>query len=132
MQKAEIGEGTLPRKVRRSTTNLSLSLLSTLGRSWEDIGFDHNPVSNNSVLLRIAAKYDASVFQVVLRWAIWENVVTIPRSSDPKHIALNFASQFVPLNEQDIEFIRGLQGLIAEDEITEAIEKSVSSERLTE
>ena len=104
----------------------SFFFYSTLGRSWLDLGFDHNPVLNNSGLAKIAAKYDSSIPQVVLRWAMWENVATIPRSSDPKHIALNFAAQFLPLSEQDIEYVRSLQGLISEDDFEESIGKLVS------
>ena len=78
------------------------------------------------MLNSIAAKYDASIPQVVLRWAMWEDVVVVPRSSDSKHIALNFASQYVPLNEDDVNAIRGMQGEINEDELAAAIEKTVS------
>lgn len=78
------------------------------------------------ILTNIAARYDASVAQVVLRWALWENVVVVPRSSNANHIALNFAAQYVPLNADDVNMIRELQGQIDEDELTEAIEKSVS------
>ena len=101
-------------------------VFSTLGRSWADIGLAYNPVLNNSVLANIAASYDTSVAQVVLRWAMWENVVVVPRSSDFKHIALNFAAQYTPLNARDVHVIRELQGQIDEDEIAAAIEKTVS------
>ena len=104
----------------------NLIVFSTLGRSWADVGLQYNPVLNSSVLNSIAAKYDASVPQVVLRWAMWENVVVVPRSSNFKHIALNFASQYVPLNAPDVQAIREMQGQISEEELAAAIEKTVS------
>ena len=78
------------------------------------------------MLTSIAAKYDASVAQVVLRWAMWEDVVVVPRSSNFKHIALNFAAQYVPINTRDVHTIQALQGQIDEDEIAGAIAKTVS------
>ena len=99
---------------------------STLGRSWSDLDFPYNPVFNSSVLRAIASSYDVTVAQVVLRWALWENVVVVPRSSNYQHIALNFASQYVPLNARDVRMIRNLQGQINEDEFNEAFENKVS------
>ena len=107
-------------------TSVIICYSSTLGRSWLDVGLAYNPVLNNSLLTHIAASYDASVAQVVLRWAMWENVVVVPRSSNFKHIALNFAAQYVPLNERDVHVIRELQGQINEDEVTAAFAKKVT------
>ena len=89
------------------------------------MGLTYNPVLNNSVLANIAAKYDASVAQIVLRWAMWENVVVVARSGNFKHIALNFAAQYVPINVRDVHVIRELQGQIDENEIAAAIAQTV-------
>ena len=51
--------------------------------------------------------------------------MVVPRSSNVKHIALNFASQYIPLNARDVRMIRELQGEIDEDEVAAAIEKTV-------
>lgn len=45
--------------------------------------------TDNPVLQRLAAKYDKSPVQVILRWHLEHGLVPIPRSTNPDHIRAN-------------------------------------------
>ena len=85
---------------------------STLGESWVREGMAYNPVIENEGLRRIAHRFDADVPRVVLRWTIGNDVIAIPRSSNPDHIATNLVLSFIEFDQHDIEYITGLKNTL--------------------
>lgn len=57
---------------------------------------------------KIAAKYNKTPIQVVLRWDIQKGVITIPRSGKPKEIISNARIFDFELTEEDVAVIDGL------------------------
>lgn len=58
---------------------------STLGTQHRD-GNDGNPVLANPIVLGLASKHGRSVAEVVLSWALQNDMSVIPRSSKKEHI----------------------------------------------
>ena len=85
---------------------------STLGTAWVNGGVvDYNPVlSDRTTLAHVAVERDASIPQVVLRWAIDSGVVVIPRSADRVHINTNYMALETVVTKADREQIDGLEG----------------------
>ena len=77
---------------------------STLGDSWVREGLGYNPVLQDQGLKRISHWFDADIARVVLRWAIGNDVIVIPRSSNPHHIATNLMLGVIKLEPADIEY----------------------------
>lgn len=63
---------------------------------------------DNPVLTEIAAKYNKSVAQVILRWDLQHGVVTIPKSTKEHRIAENAAVFDFELTAEDMARIDGL------------------------
>lgn len=63
-------------------------------------------VFDDEVVTELAAKYDRSPAQVVLRWALDRDVVVLPRSTSPEHIEDNVALDW-SLDEADRELLDG-------------------------
>jgi diketogulonate reductase-like aldo/keto reductase len=57
---------------------------STLGTQHRDVS--ENPVLNSMVVQRLAEKHQRSVAEVVLSWALQNDMSVIPRSSKKHHI----------------------------------------------
>ena len=62
----------------------------------------------NPVLKEIAAKYDKSPAQVILRWDIQHGFVTIPKSDDPDHQRSNLDVFDFALSDEDMARIDSL------------------------
>ncbi|CAM4268280.1 diketogulonate reductase-like aldo/keto reductase [Paenibacillus endophyticus] len=63
---------------------------------------------DNPLLLQLAAKYDKSVAQIILRWDLQTGVVTIPKSTNEARIMANAAIFDFELSEADMELIAGM------------------------
>lgn len=63
---------------------------------------------NDSVLKKIADKYNKSVAQVILRWDLQKGVVVIPGSSNPEHIQENIEIFDFELTDEEMEQINKL------------------------
>ncbi|EDO44979.1 predicted protein, partial [Nematostella vectensis] len=87
------------RKARRFCNKHGIRYIgySTLGKT--------NPVLQSKVFSEISSHYEYVISQVVLRWAIHQNVTVIPRSRNSRNIYLNFRSLDLSLNENEIEMI---------------------------
>jgi len=61
---------------------------STLGtqHQYRDNNNGNNPVLNSRVVKDLAAKYDKSTAEIVLSWALQNNMSIIPRSANREHI----------------------------------------------
>ena len=71
-------------------------------------GLQKNPVLHASLILEIASHYEFVPSQVVLRWAIHENVTVIPRSKNPRNIQLNIRALDFSLDDEEIELFRNI------------------------
>ncbi|MHB1347365.1 MAG: aldo/keto reductase [Candidatus Humimicrobiaceae bacterium] len=63
---------------------------------------------DNETLIEIAKKYNKTVAQVIIRWDLQKDVITIPKSSKEDRIASNADVFDFLLSEQDIKTIDGL------------------------
>lgn len=77
-----------------------------LTEAWSPLA--RGRVLGNDVIDRIAAKYDKSPAQVVLRWHLELGNVVIPKSVTPARIAENFAVFDFALDYDDLGDIAGL------------------------
>jgi diketogulonate reductase-like aldo/keto reductase len=62
--------------------------------------------NNKSALETIAKKREATSFQIALAWVISQPaIITIPMSTNPKHIAENLQAADIELSEQEIQML---------------------------
>ncbi|QQD80801.1 aldo/keto reductase [Bacillus siamensis] len=76
--------------------------------SWAPFAEGRNNMFSNEVLTSIAEKHNKSVAQVVLRWLVQREVVTIPKSVHKERIVENFDIFDFELSLEDIEKISAL------------------------
>ncbi len=76
--------------------------------SWGPFAEGKNNIFRNDILLAIAAKYDKTVAQVILRWLTQRGVVAIPKSVRKERMAENFNSLDFHLSEEDMAAIKTL------------------------
>jgi diketogulonate reductase-like aldo/keto reductase len=76
--------------------------------SWGPFAEGRNNLFNNELLQGLAAKYQRSVAQVVLRWLTQRGVVAIPKSVRPERIVENFAIFDFRLSAEDLAAIATL------------------------
>ncbi|MHA6485825.1 aldo/keto reductase [Bacillus cabrialesii] len=76
--------------------------------SWAPFAEGRNNMFSNEVLTSIAEKHNKSVAQVVLRWLVQREVVTIPKSVHKERIVENFNIFDFELSSEDIEQISTL------------------------
>jgi methylglyoxal/glyoxal reductase len=74
--------------------------------AWSPLA--HGALLNNKTLIEIAEKYNKTVAQVIIRWDIHKNVITIPKSVKEEHIASNADVFDFELTDQDIKTIDDL------------------------
>lgn len=71
--------------------------------AWGPLG--QGALLDNELLIEIAEKYDKTVAQVIIRWDIQKDVITIPKSTKEERIASNADVFNFELSNQDIEII---------------------------
>lgn len=76
--------------------------------SWGPFAEGRNNLFTNELLQNVAAKYQRSVAQVVLRWLVQRGVVAIPKSVRPERMAENFAIFDFELSAEDLAAIATL------------------------
>jgi 2,5-diketo-D-gluconate reductase A len=76
--------------------------------SWGPFAEGKNDIFQNEILASIAAKYNKSVAQVILRWLTQRGVVAIPKSVRKERIVENFDIFDFELNMEDMEKIAAL------------------------
>ena len=76
--------------------------------SWGPFAEGRNNLFTNKLLQDLAAKYQRSVAQVVLRWLTQRGVVVIPKSVKPERIAENFRVFDFELSAEDLAAIATL------------------------
>jgi diketogulonate reductase-like aldo/keto reductase len=81
---------------------------------------------NDADLLKIAAKYDKSPAQILIRWSLQHGYIVLPKSVTPERIASNVAvfdfdlsdSDMKTLDEKDEYLLTGKHCWIAAGEVT--------------
>lgn len=73
--------------------------------SWGPFAEGRNDMFTNKLLISIAAKYNKSVAQIILRWLIQRGVVAIPKSVKKERIAENIDIFDFELTIEDIDVI---------------------------
>ncbi len=76
--------------------------------SWGPFAEGKHNMFENDVLRAIAAKYQKTIAQVILRWLTQREVVAIPKSVRPERIAENFNIFDFDLNAEDLAAIGSL------------------------
>jgi diketogulonate reductase-like aldo/keto reductase len=76
--------------------------------SWGPFAEGRNNIFSNELLLSIAAQYNKSVAQVILRWLTQRGVVAIPKSVRKERIIENFNIFDFDLSPADMEAIKTL------------------------
>ncbi len=76
--------------------------------SWGPFAEGKHHMFENDVLRAIAAKYQKTIAQVILRWLTQREVVAIPKSVRPERIAENFNIFDFDLNAEDLAAIGSL------------------------
>lgn len=76
--------------------------------SWGPFAEGKNDIFKNEVLTAIAAKYDKSTAQVILRWLTQRGVVAIPKSIRKERMAENINIFDFELNHEDMNAIQTL------------------------
>jgi 2,5-diketo-D-gluconate reductase A len=76
--------------------------------SWGPFAEGRNNLFTNKLLQDLAAKYQRSVAQVVLRWLTQRGVVVIPKSVKPERIVENFRVFDFELSAEDLAAIATL------------------------
>lgn len=79
-----------------------------LGGSANATGKREEPLMKHPILQAIAAKYDKSTAQVMIRWAIQRGTVCIPKSSSPDRIVQNCDVFDFELTEEEMREIRAM------------------------
>nr|XP_039267075.1 2,5-diketo-D-gluconic acid reductase B-like [Styela clava] len=83
---------------------------STLGGVWLEDGIKPNPILNDEVITKIAAEHNRSPAEVVLKWAMNQEVVVIPGSTKEEHLSNNLNSLNLELSEEETVQIVSLDG----------------------
>lgn len=73
--------------------------------SWGPFAEGRNNIFSNEILVSLAAKYQKSVAQVMLRWLTQRGIVAIPKSVHKERIAENFNIFDFELSAEDIAAI---------------------------
>lgn len=76
--------------------------------SWGPFAEGKNNIFQNELLVSIAAKYQKSVAQIILRWLTQRGVVAIPKSVRKERIAENFNIFDIELSAEDMTAITAL------------------------
>lgn len=76
--------------------------------SWGPFAEGRNNLFQNDLLLSIAARYNKSLAQVVLRWLTQRGIVAIPKSVKKERIKENFNIFDFELNQEDMKAIVNL------------------------
>lgn len=76
--------------------------------SWGPFAEGKNNIFHNEILASIAAKYNKSIAQVILRWLTQRGVIAIPKSVRKERMEENFNIFDFVLEQEDMEAIKTL------------------------
>ena len=76
--------------------------------AWAPFAEGRNSMFSNEVLVKIAAKHNRSVAQIILRWLYQRGIVSLAKSTHENRIKENFDIHSFSLDESDMELIKTL------------------------
>ena len=76
--------------------------------SYSPLGSGRQNLMSNPILQEIGQKYGKSPYQVILRYLVQNDIVTIPRSTNPAHIKANIDIFDFELNQNELKKLRDL------------------------
>jgi diketogulonate reductase-like aldo/keto reductase len=76
--------------------------------SWGPFAEGKNDIFNNELLKIIAAKYNKTVAQIILRWITQRGIVVIPKTINKTRMIENFNIFDFELSNDDMESIKSL------------------------
>ena len=77
---------------------------------WYPLGHGDAGPQREPVFVKIAEKYGKSPAQIILRWAVQMDIITIPGSKNPDHIRANFDIFDFALTADEMQEIAKLDG----------------------
>ncbi len=80
----------------------------TVLESWYPLGHANEDLLNEPVISEMAAKYNKSAAQIILRWHIQSGNIVFPKSTNPKHIKENIAVFDFELSTDEMEQMKKL------------------------
>ncbi len=83
-----------------------------LVEAYSPIG--HGKLFNNDQVVEMAEKYDVSVPQLGIRYALQLGLLPLPKSGNPEHIKSNAELDFT-ISEEDMEILKGIEEIDYED-----------------
>jgi len=93
------------------SNNIALTAYSPLGpggRSYETKDSNEPIVMEDPTIINIAKKHHASPAQILIAWSLKRGHAAIPKSVNPKRIKENYISQFISLDDEDMQAIKTL------------------------
>ena len=95
--------------------------------AWSPLAHGRFNIFSNEILGEIAAKYDKSIGQVVIRWNVQRGVAVIPKSVKKERIEENFNVWDFVLTEEDMSRIAQLDMGHTEAEDPTALETAIGA-----
>lgn len=77
---------------------------------WYPLGHGAPELLRDPVFTALADKYHKSTVQIILRWAVQRQFITIPGTKNPDHLRSNFDIFDFALTEEEMASINGLNG----------------------
>lgn len=77
---------------------------------WYPLGHGDAGLQREPVFVKLAEKYGKSPAQIILRWAVQMDIITIPGSKNPDHIRANFDIFDFALTADEMQEIAKLDG----------------------
>lgn len=64
---------------------------------------------NHQIICDLAKKYDLTPALILIKWAIYNNYIVLPRSQDSEHIKENISKQDIRILDDDIQILNELE-----------------------
>lgn len=77
---------------------------------WYPLGHGDPELLRDPVFTALADKYHKSTVQIILRWAVQRQFITIPGTKNPDHLRSNFDIFDFALTDEEMASINGLNG----------------------
>lgn len=77
---------------------------------WYPLGHGDPELLRDPVFTALADKYHKSTIQIILRWAVQRQFITIPGTKNPDHLRSNFDIFDIALTDEEMTAINGLNG----------------------
>lgn len=77
---------------------------------WYPLGHGDPELLRDPVFTALADKYHKSTVQIILRWAVQRQFITIPGTKNPDHLRSNFDIFDFALTDEEMNAINGMNG----------------------